>query len=339
MNHTELFKHIKSGKLASVYLLYGSEEYVKNTAANALETAVLDGADSDFNLSVLDGSSSAEAIINALQTLPMMGGRRLIRIEDSAFLVSDAKNKSDDKKGLDMLEKCFESLDGSAIAVFVCTKPVDERKRLVKYIQKNGVAAKFDYLTEPEKRLWIQREFARADISIDAHALNMLIQFAPEDMMNVKHETDKLISYAGQGGEIVMKDVEALLTRSLEYNVYKIFDNIAARDATSALAAIHGLIRDGESEVAILGAVARNFHLMLHVSSMKSGNTASAELQNALGIKPFVATKLANICSKYTKRQIGTLVDLAYEADLALKGAATDKMLALETFVLKACAV
>ena len=105
MNHTELFKHIKSGKLASVYLLSGSEEYVKNTAANALETAVLDGADSDFNLSVLDGSSSAEAIINALQTLPMMGGRRLIRIEDSAFLVSDAKNKSDDKKVRDAVQR------------------------------------------------------------------------------------------------------------------------------------------------------------------------------------------------------------------------------------------
>lgn len=339
MNHNELFKHIKSGNLSNVYLLYGPEEYVKSKALDALETAVLDGADSDFNLSVLEGSSGADEIINALQTLPMLGGRRMVCIEDSAFVSSDAKNKADDKNGLDALEKCLAALEGIAVAVFVNRKPADERKRLVKFIQKNGTAAKFEYLSDSEKRLWIQREFANADITIEAHALNMFIQFAPEDMLNVKHETDKLLAFAGQGGEINLKDVDALLTRSLEYNVYKIFDNIAARDAASALTAIHGLLRDGESEVAILGAVARNFHLMLHISSMRSGNANPGEMQAALGIKPFVASKLAGICSKYTNRQIGNLIDLAYEADTALKSSSTDKALVLETFVIKACAV
>ena len=339
MNHNELFKHIKGRNLSNVYLLYGPEEYVKAKALDALEAAVLDGADSDFNLSRLDGASSADEIINSLQTLPMLGGRRLVCIEDSAFVSADAKSKSEEKNSLDALEKCIAALGGEAVAVFVNRKPADERKRLVKYIQKNGTAVKFDYLSDAEKKLWIQREFANADITIEGPALNMLIQFAPEDMLNVKHETDKLLAFAGRGGEIKSKDIDALLTRSLEYNVYKIFDNIAVRDAASALTAINGLLRDGESEVAILGAVARNFHLMLHISSMRAGKLPQQDMQSTLGIKPFVASKLAGICTKYTNRQIGHLIDLAYDADIALKSSSTDKTLILETFIIKACAV
>ena len=68
---SQLFKDIRAGKAAGVYLFYGPEEFVKKSAVDQLRAALLPPGLELLNEDVLE-NVDATAIIESAETLPFL---------------------------------------------------------------------------------------------------------------------------------------------------------------------------------------------------------------------------------------------------------------------------
>ena len=80
----ELWRELKAGKVGPLYLLFGPEDYLRDAAARAVADAALKGSplrefnESGFSLSAGD----VQHAVAAAEQVPMMGGRRVVRVTD-----------------------------------------------------------------------------------------------------------------------------------------------------------------------------------------------------------------------------------------------------------------
>ena len=81
-------EHLKQQAFKPVYLLYGSEDYLKRLYRDKLKTGILNDG-SDMNYSYFEGKGiDTVKIMDIADTLPFLAERRLIIIENSGFFKS-----------------------------------------------------------------------------------------------------------------------------------------------------------------------------------------------------------------------------------------------------------
>ena len=100
MNWSEFFRAIDAGAVPPVCLFTGPEVYVKREALDRLRSKLPPGLEA-LNESVLEGVT-AQQIIDAAETLPMMCERRIVVVRDWAPLLSGkSKNEEEEVKRLE----------------------------------------------------------------------------------------------------------------------------------------------------------------------------------------------------------------------------------------------
>ena len=82
-----LNQDIKEGAFKPVYLIYGEEEFLKNSYKNKLRTAIV--GDDPMNFSRFEGKGlDIDELIRLADTMPFFAEQRLILVEDSGFFKS-----------------------------------------------------------------------------------------------------------------------------------------------------------------------------------------------------------------------------------------------------------
>ena len=90
----DVWKSIKKGQFAPVYLLYGTEAYLINETKQLLIENVLHEDEMDFNFSQFDlEETPVETALEDVETLPFIGERRLVFMQNPFFLTAE-KTKS-----------------------------------------------------------------------------------------------------------------------------------------------------------------------------------------------------------------------------------------------------
>ena len=83
-----LQEHIKNHSFAPVYLLTGSEAYLRNQYKNRLRDAMI-SSDDTMNYTAFEGKNIDPAeVISLAETLPFFAERRVILIENSGWFKS-----------------------------------------------------------------------------------------------------------------------------------------------------------------------------------------------------------------------------------------------------------
>lgn len=185
MNHNEFFKALRDGQLLPVYLFAGEEEYVKDSALQQLEEAVIDPALREVNRSLLDASATAEEICSQCETIPFMGEKRLVIVQNSTFLTkSEGKSENEER-----LLAYLESPADFTILVFCCTAP-DKRRKLFKALQKYSVD--FSPLSSAELIRWIEKTLKVRGLSIEKNDALFLTEYTDPRPEALYTELEKL---------------------------------------------------------------------------------------------------------------------------------------------------
>jgi DNA polymerase-3 subunit delta len=84
MKPLELQKNLEKGSIAPLYLFYGEDTFLIDTTVDLLKKLLVDPRLSSFNLSVFYGGEIEPGqVINAAQTLPLAGKRRMVVVKDA----------------------------------------------------------------------------------------------------------------------------------------------------------------------------------------------------------------------------------------------------------------
>lgn len=301
MLFSELKKSLNNGERFSVYLIEGEEEYFRALSLDTLKNAFV--KEPSLNVATFDGAafdiSDALASLNAL---PFLSECRMTVIKD--FYPTAAAIKGGFR---DFLEHPIKS----SVLVIVNEKPSEVFKKFDSVCTVECKTADVSVIAR-----WIKATVNAAGVRISDGICTEIAEYCLSDMTRVKNETEKLIAYAGENGEIDENAVDLLVNRGTEYKIYEMTDYIAKRKFDDAIGVINDMLEKGDTHGRIIASVYNYFRRLLFVAI---SDKSPAETGALLGIKEFAVKKAKQQAAAFNVRSLKNTVDRLVDADYAVK--------------------
>ncbi|MDR3124636.1 MAG: DNA polymerase III subunit delta [Endomicrobium sp.] len=325
-------KIISSQKIAPVYLFAGEETYLVDACLKSVEKIV--NADS-LNREIFYASeSSAQDILNALQTLPFLGEERLIIVKGANKMkASDAEQLSD----------YLLNITDTSILVLLYNdnykkETIAKRKELINNCLslKDCVSVDCRKLYENEVKEFIKKEFNFRKKSISYDTILKILDNNGTDLLSITSEIEKICLFIGESKkEVNQEDLDLISGYTKELNIYSLSFCIESKDLKKALFILDKLLSRGEEPVMVLSAIYSSIRKMLNAKSMLEERSMSVS-QAALNLKihSFYSSAFFANLKKHDIDKLKETLKKILEADIAIKTGTLDTSFALEKTVI-----
>ena len=315
---------IKMGQLKNVYLLYGTEDYLKRQYRDKLKHALVE-PDDTMNFSAYEGKDiNPKELIDLSETLPFFKEKRMILVENSGFF----KNSCDD------LAEYMSQLPESTCFVFV-EEEVDKRSKLFKAASRAGSAVEFETPKEDMLVRWILGRIQREGKKITQSVMQLFLSKTGSDMENIDKELEKLICYTLDKTEISAADVEAICTGQTENKIFEMIDAISAKNQKKALDLYYDLLALKEAPMRILFLIARQFQNLLLIKSMSAKGYPAVSIAKTAGMPSFAVQKNLRQAGAFKINQLKEAIEDCGQAEEDVKTGRMADQLAVELLIVK----
>lgn len=315
---------IKMGQLKNVYLLYGTEDYLKRQYRDKLKHALVE-PDDTMNFSAYEGKDiNPNELIDLSETLPFFKEKRMILVENSGFF----KNSCDD------LAEYMSQVPESTCFVFV-EEEVDKRSKLFKAASRAGSAVEFETLKEDMLIRWILGRIQREGKKITQSVMQLFLSKTGSDMENIDKELEKLICYTLDKTEISAADVEAICTGQTENKIFEMIDAISAKNQKKALDLYYDLLALKEAPMRILFLIARQFQNLLLIKSMSAKGYPAVSIAKTAGMPSFAVQKNLRQAGAFKINQLKEAIEDCGQAEEDVKTGRMADQLAVELLIVK----
>jgi len=327
------FRKIKTAEdTAGCFVLFGDEDYLKESCLAQLKKLALGDGDETFNYRRLNGPNiDFDELTEAVEAFPSFAERTFVEVRD--FDLYGCKDELADR-----LMALLSDVPEYCCLVFMYAtlefKEDKRRKKLCEAIRKN--AGLYEISMQEEKMLirWIQRRFAANGQTISTEDCDYLILLCGGLMTGLISEIEKISAYAKQK-EICRSDIDAVAVPVPEAQVFKLSNAIAERNFDEAARLMSVLLQMNEHPLmilALIGSQCRRLY-MAKLTRESGGNVQS--LMKTLGFRSeYPAKLLMNNASKFSLKWCEDAVLLCAEMDYQMKNSSVDPESLLKTLFL-----
>ena len=332
----DLEQSLKKNQLEPVYLLYGSETYLRDQAANDIAEAALAGTLlREFNDCTFDlATDKINAAIAAAEQLPLMSERRVVRVKNLDKLEGRRKVEDDEDAVNPSAQILLDYLArpvATSVVIFI-TDAVDKRRKYAKTLL-SGAAYEFGALKPNELPIWIKSHVKSLKADIDLPALNRLLEVAAPDLLTLTNELNKLVAAALPSGRITVELVDQLVSRSREHMNWDLTDAIVSRNGKKALKVLREFLDDGVEPVLLTGVIAGTFRRLALAKEMFARGAAPPEIFSAVRVATWKQREYLAMLSRTDARELQRAIVRIAETDLAIKTSKATPRMQVEMLV------
>lgn len=194
----QLEQSIRSGKIQSLYLFDGPENWLKERALAQVIDKLVPVESKEFNLERLDGNTcSAADIINAAQGLPFLGDRRVVVVS-----ATDELAAADSRA----VGEILTDLPPSTCLIFLHEGKANLRNEIPAQVGSHGAIVTFWTPFANQLPSWVMSETRLRGKSISNDAAVMLADVC-QDLQQISNELDKLCLFVGAKKTIDASDI------------------------------------------------------------------------------------------------------------------------------------
>ncbi len=325
LTREKLWSELRAGRIAPLYLLFGAEDYLRDAAARAITGAALKDAplrefnETTFSLAGVD----VQQAIAAAEQLPMMAGRRVVRITDFARL-----READEGALQRYLARPVES----TTVIFVADE-LDKRRKLSKSLLDACTSVEFAELSDGELAAWAKSRLKELKADADERALRQIIALVGASVRKLSNELNKLATAALPSGHISMEMVEALVGRSRELSNFELTDHLIARNRQRALETLRRLLDDGTEPLMLIGLLASNYHRLALAKDLMARGAAREEVFRLVPMPHHKREDFLATARRAEANELSRRLQRIAAADLAIKTSQATPRLQLELLV------
>lgn len=315
---------IKTGQLKQMYLLYGTEGYLKKQYKDKLKNA-LAAPEDNMNFTAFSGKNiNPKELIDLAETLPFFAERRVLLVEDSGFF----KNSCED------LAEYLPQIAPAACFLFV-EEEVDKRSKMYKAVKKLGSVVEFSAQSEELLTRWIVSRLKKEGKNITGSVLQLFLSKTGTDMGNIDRELEKLVCYALDRDVITAEDVEAVVTEQTTNKIFEMVNAIAEHNQRKALDLYYDLLTLKEPPMRIMFLISRQFQILFNIRDMSARGLDNATMAKVAGVPPFAVKRNVSQAKGFTMQQLKQALRDGAEFEEAVKTGQMNDQMAVELFIMK----
>lgn len=337
MEIQQAIQQIKQQTLAPIYLITGTELYLQEQVRQAFLTRMDqdDLEELNFMRFDLEENTLAEVVAEA-ETLPFFGDYRIVFVEQPAFLTS--KGSADDNELQQLLAYLKDPLPSTILVFWALYEKLDARKKVTKALKKAAVTIEAAPLKENELRQFLQRYLANENVKMGKEAFDLFLRLTDFDLSKGMNELNKLLLAAGAEGTITKADVEALVPKTLEHNIFELTEQILKGQAEKALQTYEELHVQGEETIKLNAILIGQIRLLLQTKILQKIGYQQANIAETLGVHPYRVKLALQQVKQFPLPFLTGLYDDLVENDYQVKLGQLDKELSFQLFILKTTA-
>ena len=315
---------IKANSYKPVYLLYGTEDYLKKQFRDNLKKAIVGDGDS-MNYSYFEGKApDSKAVSEIASTMPFFADRRLVVIENSQLF----------KTADDMIIDMVKELPDTTVVVFV-ENEVDKRSRLYKAVKDKGYICELNEQSDNDIMRWVVSLLKKEGRTMDNATLQLFLTKTGSSMENISRELEKLICYTMGRTAITSEDVEEVCTTQTTNRIFDMITAISQKNQDRALALYYDLLTLKEPPMRIMYLIARNFNQLLMVKELTENGNASSAIASKMGIQGFLVGKLQAQARPFKTGVLRRALEECVSLEEAVKTGRLEDRLAVEMLIVK----
>lgn len=338
MDYKELINNIDNGKLATVYLFKGIEKYLMDKSIELIKEKYIDKAFETLNYIVLDGKDvDFERILDACETLPFMSQKKLVIVKDINEIMEN-KGIDFDKKFGDYISKLGDYL---ILIIIDKSDSFNSSSNIYKAVKKLGALVEFNKLKGKDLNAWVEKKFKEHNKTISYGNLTYFIQSSSysaynslKSLYDLENEILKIINFT-EKVEITKEDIDLVLSKTLDTNIFNLLTYINRRDNESALKTFNELYISNEPVQRILAMIIRQIRLMISYKLYKERGDTEGSIQKKLQIKDYEFRRVSEEASKFSKEYLLQALELILKLDIKQKTSSQDEKLALEMLIVQ----
>lgn len=308
MNHRDFFSLIKKGLPCMSYVVHGEEEYVKEQAIRALINTIEPDL-RPFNVTELSKPSPQE-LAETCDTLPLFSDKRIVLCYELADGADAAKYKS-----------CFEEHAPETALLFVFKGKLAANSAMLKYAKKSDTEVLFDPLTPADCAKWCVKHCTEEGVVLRPDTAQMLVRVVGTNMANLVSETDKLIDFAGKGGEVTSEAISACARTSLDVRVFDMLDMFTYGKPGDGVIALHALFDEGSDPMSIAAFLSGRFKIMLEARRGIDAGKRKNEVASQMEGNRYANEKAYDAARRFTSDELLKLIsDISDTAFMKISG-------------------
>lgn len=327
--YSELMRGVQRSELLPIYFLAGEERLLIDRLVAAIRRNVLAGGGAEFNHDQVVGKEAGGGqIVQLARTVPMMGDRRLVEVQNAEGLAA---------KDLEKLLPYVQNPVSSTVIIFTATK-VDGRLKFYKALDKAGYLARFDSVRGAPLLRFLDHEAKRLGARLGPGVSELLVDLVGSDFLALASAVEKLCLFVGEGGMVDAEQVDSVVAQTRQAVIFELTDAVGEGNMGSALRSLGNLLESGEPQQRILFMIARQYRLIWRALDAMRDGVRGGDLAGAIGVPPFVARKIGAQARRFNAETIHDAHAEIYRADKALKSSRVPRNLILERLVMGLCA-
>ena len=287
--------------MAPVYLILGPDQAAQIALAGEFLELVDEGLRA-FNVDRLyGGETTAAAVVDAANTLPMMVPRRIVLLLHAERLLNPKKESETALRDLEMLEAYVKTPVDTCTLVIVADG-LDKRRGLSRLLMSKSIVVECTGPADAvEAARWIRDRVAQEGMTIEARAARLIAERVGPDVARLRADVERLVLYAAEKKAITEEDVKEVIGAATSQDDWGVTRAIERGSAGDALRELGLLMDNGAVPYVILGQLAW-----------------------------FVRTKVP-------APRVSSAVEAVFRTDLAVKTSAGDPRALLERLVVELC--
>lgn len=323
MKIEDLEKHLKNGKLNSLYLLYGEEKYLLENSIKRIKKLFGETINGINYISIDD--SNVSNLISDIETPAFGFEKKLIIAKNTGLFKKELKTKKSDnsilKEKIDSyINNNYNIIKESVILIFI--EEVVEKCKLTSTIEEKGIVCNFEFQKANQIQARLKAVFNAYEVKIEPFNLMYLIESCGTNMQDLMNESRKLIEYVGKGGKIEKTDIDNLCIKKVESVIFDLTDSLGKKNTTQAIQVLRNLILAKEPVQKIMVTLYNHFKkLYLTKIAIK----LNKDIASSLDLKPnqiFLVNKYKMQAGYFKidelKRILKELCDLDYNYKVGL---------------------
>ena len=212
--------------------------------------------------------------------------------EQKLVIVSNFSFKKLKDKDEELLKRYIENMNDNVIILRCIDESLDERKSIIKLLKSNCKVEEVKKLDYKELHEYVTNMLKENNINANYNQVKKILDLCEYNTDYTISEVEKLILYKYGQNELYDKDIDEVITKSTEKEIFSFTENVLKKDVAASLKSYNILMSKKKmDEILLIDSLEKQFRLLFQTKELRS-KMDEVTLSRSLGVNPYVIKKL-----------------------------------------------